>query len=54
MCAQDRSDTYPTILLPCAVTGIRLPYKRQWGAGILSVMGISFTTYPIAGLHMQG
>lgn len=30
------------------VTGIPLPYGYQWGAGILSVMGISFTTYPIA------
>lgn len=30
------------------VIGIRLPFGRQWGSGILSVMGISFTTYPIA------
>ena len=27
------------------VTGIPLPFNRQWGAGILSVMGISFTSY---------
>lgn len=27
------------------VTGIPLPLKRQWGAGILSVMGVSFSTF---------
>ncbi|KAL6771374.1 XUV1 [Auxenochlorella protothecoides x Auxenochlorella symbiontica] len=37
-----------SIMTAIQVTGIPLPYGRQWGAGILSVMGISFTTYPIA------
>lgn len=41
------------IMTAIQVTGIPLPSfpgfrNRQWGAGILSVMGISFTTYPIA------
>lgn len=27
------------------VTGIPLPYNRMWGAGILSVMGVSFSSY---------
>ena len=30
------------------VTGIPLPFNRQWGSGILSVMGVSFTTFSIA------
>lgn len=37
-----------SIMTAIQVTGIPLPYNRMWGAGILSVMGISFTTYPIA------
>lgn len=40
----------PNILLPpvVQVTGFRLPFNRQWGAGVLSVMGVSFTTVSIA------
>ncbi|GAB4815854.1 hypothetical protein N2152v2_002900 [Parachlorella kessleri] len=30
------------------VTSVPLPYGRQLGAGILSVMGVSFTTVPVA------
>ena len=37
------------IMSAVQVTGIRLPFNRQWGAGILSVMGVSFTTFSIAG-----
>lgn len=42
--------------LPAAiqVTGIPLPFKgRQLGAGILSVMGISFTTFAPANSTIQ-
>lgn len=37
-----------SIMTAIQVTGVPLPYGRMWGAGILSVMGISFTSYPIA------
>lgn len=30
------------------VSGFKLPFNRQWGAGVLSVMGVSFTTVSIA------
>lgn len=35
------------------VTGIPLPFKRQWGAGILSVMGVSFTTFSPANMVIK-
>lgn len=35
------------------VTGLKLPFNRQLGAGVLSVMGVSFTTVSIAIAVMQ-
>jgi hypothetical protein len=55
-----RADLISASLIICGimtaiqVTGVRLPLNRQWGAGILSVMGISFTTFAPANSTIAG
>ncbi len=48
------ADLISASLIICGITSfiqvksIPLPFNRQWGAGVLSVMGVSFTTVSIA------